>query len=214
MIKLEFSFSPQSAKGSILTHLLDEDLSAVQLSEKMDLGESAIRNHLSFLEQEGYVEHYFKKVSRGRPKKMYTITPSGRNLFPRKYELFLTYLLREIEDQFEEETLQNLLTKVAIDLAKRLSEDLPAKNQEDRLRELVDSFEDWGLCPALSVENGEYHITYRNCAFFEIVGEFAEYLCNMHRKIITHVMTDCDVEQEECCGKGDNVCVHRVVPKK
>ncbi len=211
---MELSFSRQSAKGSILTRLLGEDLSAVQLSEKMDLGQSAIRNHLSFLEKEGYVDHYFKKVSKGRPKKMYTITPAGRNLFPRKYELFLTYLLREIEDRFDKETLQNILKDVAADLAKRLGEDLPEKNQEDRLRELVDSFEDWGLCPTLSVENEEYHITYRNCAFFEIVGEFAEYLCNMHREIITDVMTDCDVEQEECCGKGDNVCVHRVIPRK
>lgn len=211
---MELGFSLQSAKGSILTLLLDEDLSAVQLTEKMDLGESAIRNHLNNLEGEGYVDHYFKKFSRGRPKKMYTITPSGRNLFPRKYELFFTYLLREIEDRFEEETLQDILTDVANDLAGRLGEDLPEKNQKDRLRRLVDSFEEWGLCPTLTEKNGEYHIKYRNCAFFEIVDEFAEYLCNMHRKIITDVMGDCEVEQEECYGKDDNVCTHRVIPKK
>ncbi len=211
---MELGFSLQSAKGSILTYLLNEDLSAIQLTEKMELGESAVRNHLDVLEKEGYVDHYFKKVPKGRPKKMYTITSSGRNLFPRKYELFFTYILREIEDRFEEETLQNILTNVANNLAERLSEDLPEENKENRLKELVDSFEEWGLCPTMKKKDGEYHIRYRNCAFFEIVDEFAEYLCNMHRRIITNVMNDYEVKQEECCGKGDNVCVHRVIPKE
>lgn len=210
---MKLGFSLQSAKGSILTHLLNEDLSAIQLTEKIELGESSIRNHLDALEKEGYIDHYFKKVPKGRPKKMYTITSSGRNLFPRNYELFFTYILREIEDEFEKETLQKILANVAKNIANRLSEDLPEKNQEKRLKELVESFEEWGLCPTLKKENGEYNIKYRNCAFFDIVDEFAEYLCGMHRKIINDAMKDCEVKQEECCGKGDNVCVHKVILK-
>lgn len=54
----------ENTRTTILKHLLDKDLSAIDLSGKLGINESGIRRHLNILEERGYIRHYFKKSNR------------------------------------------------------------------------------------------------------------------------------------------------------
>lgn len=200
----------KETRASILTYLLGEDLTAIGLEEKIGINESAIRRHLNTLEQDGYAEHYFEKASRGRPKKLYTITSAGRRLFPQKTHLLFILLTRIVKEKYGEENLKELLSVVADEFADRLTPEEPIEDKEARLKEFVNSLDEFGFFPIFSKEDGVYYIKYRNCVFGEVIEELCESLCGMHRQIVRNVIPECEVEQVQGIGEGNNPCIHKI----
>lgn len=195
-------------RASILAYLLEEDQSAIDLEDKLDINESAIRRHLDTLEQRGYVGHYFEKAPRGRPKKLYTITSAGRKLFPQKIHLLFKLLIREVEEKYGEEHLEELLSKVSEKFAGRLGPSGSSKDMEDKIKKFVNSLDKFGFYPSFSKEDGNYLLRYRNCVFGEVENKLRSRLCDMHTKIVENVFPECEVYQKKSVGKGDNMCVH------
>src|ERR671922_9050 len=64
----------------ILNLLLDGSKTAGEIADKLHIQKSAIRTHLGSLQAEQTVKSYFRveRLGRGRPKKVYEITESGR----------------------------------------------------------------------------------------------------------------------------------------
>lgn len=208
--ELKFELPLSNTKSSILNNLLERDMTAIELEEKLGINESAIRRHLDGLEQKNYVEHYFKKADRGRPKKFYRIDEKGRSLFPNKNDVLLSYLLETIKEEFGEENLEKILSKTAEKLADRLSSE--EGEFESRLREFVGSLNRFGFYASLSKTDGEYVIEYRNCVFRHIGEEDDDHLCTMHREIVEKALPETNVEAE----KGEEVnssCLHRIEVK-
>ncbi len=200
-------------RASILTHLLSEELTAVDLEDRLDINESAIRRHLDTLERIGYAEHYFEKAERGRPKKLYKITPEGKGLFPKRTHELFVLLAEKIKERHGEEELEEILSGIADRFAEKLSiEDLKG-SEETQLKKFVNSLEEFGFYPLLSQVEGAYYITYRNCVFGKVSEEFSGELCKMHRDIVRGAMPGYDVCQEKGRIDGDKICVHRIEPE-
>jgi DeoR family suf operon transcriptional repressor len=79
----------------ILNLLLDGSKTAGEIADKLHIQKSAIRTHLGSLQAEQTVKSYFRVERLGRPKKVYEITESGRELFPRRYDMILSLLIQE-----------------------------------------------------------------------------------------------------------------------
>lgn len=197
-------------RASILTQLLGGELSAIDLEDELGINESAIRRHLDTLEQMGYVEHYFKKAKKGRPKKLYRISSAGRNLFPKKTHVLFILLARRVKKEEGENTLENLLSKVAEDFAERLSPEKPSKDRESLLRGFVNSLEKFGFYPSLNGGGDTYYIKYRNCVFGDVREELCDQLCKMHKQIVRNVLPRCELRLKKSIEKGDNQCVHEI----
>ncbi len=198
-------------RASILTHLLGGELNALDLEEKLGINESAIRRHLDTLEQMGYVEHHFKKAKKGRPKKLYKISSAGKNLFPKKTHILFILLARRVKEEEGENSLENLLSKVAKDFAKRLSPDKPVKDRKSLLTGFVNSLEKFGFYPSLDYEGGNVcYIKYRNCVFEDVREELCDQLCKMHKQIVKNVLPDCELTLEKSIERGDDQCVHKI----
>ncbi len=210
MMKRQEGIPLSETRSSILRHLLGEDLSAINLEEKIGINESAIRRHLDVLEQKGYVTHYFEKAERGRPKKMYEITLTGRRVFPQKTHILFAFLAKEVKEKYGETGLEDLLSEVASDFSDLLVSEKDEISTDERLERLVESLDEFGFYPSLKRKNGEYYIEYRNCVFGSVVNEFDVPLCKMHRKIIKNALSDSRVNQQKSILKGDNFCTHRV----
>jgi DeoR family transcriptional regulator, suf operon transcriptional repressor len=71
-------------KKIILNLLLDGSKTAGEIADKLKIQKSAIRSHLELLRAEQAIRSYFKVEGPGRPKNVYEITESGRELFPKK----------------------------------------------------------------------------------------------------------------------------------
>lgn len=197
-------------RASILTHLLSEELSAIDLEEKLGINESAIRRHLDTLEQMGYIEHNFKKAKKGRPKKIYKISSAGRKLFPKKTHLLFMLLARRIREDQGEDSLENLLSEVAEDFAKRLSPEETEVDKKSLLKGFVSSLEKFGFYPSLRGGGSTYYITYRNCVFEDVREELCDQLCKMHKQIVRNVLPACELKLKKSIERGDNECVHQI----
>ncbi|KXB06375.1 hypothetical protein AKJ53_00430, partial [candidate division MSBL1 archaeon SCGC-AAA382F02] len=201
----------ESTRANILTRFLSEDLTAIDLEQELGISESAIRRHLDILEQKGYAKPRFEKASRGRPKKIYSITPAGRRVFPQKTHLLFTLLAREVKETHGDKDLKRLLSKVAADFAERLVPNKSSESEKDLLEDLVDSLDKFGFYASLSEQDGFYEIRYRNCVFGNVLQEFGDQLCNIHKQIINNALTNANVDLEKSIARDDNLCIHRVV---
>ena len=79
----------------ILNLLLDGSKTAGEIADTLHIQKSTIRAHLASLQTEQTVKSYFRVERLGRPKKVYEITESGRELFPRRYDMILSLLIQE-----------------------------------------------------------------------------------------------------------------------
>src|SRR5919197_5962326 len=93
--KKAYTFS--DTKTTILNLLLEGSKTAGEIADKLKIQKSAIRSHLESLQVEQSVRSYFKIEGLGRPRKVYELTESGRELFPRKYDLILSLIRQESE---------------------------------------------------------------------------------------------------------------------
>lgn len=209
--KIQSQLPINDTRASILTYLLSDDLTAIDLEDKLGINESAVRRHLDTLEQKGYVEHYFEKASRGRPKKSYRITSEGREIFPQRTHQLFILLAEVVKEEQGEKQLEKLLSGVASKFAERLSPKESSFSKEDQLEEFVNSLEKFGFFPYLSkMKNGNYQIKYGNCVFGGVADEFSGRLCKMHQEIVKKAISGCSVALEKSRAEGDNVCIHRI----
>ena len=96
MVNGERSGAPENTKMTILNLLLEGSKTTGEIADKLKIQKSAIRAHLESLRAEQAIRSYFKVEGPGRPRKIYELTESGRELFPRKYDLLLSLILQSI----------------------------------------------------------------------------------------------------------------------
>jgi DeoR family transcriptional regulator, suf operon transcriptional repressor len=120
--KKAYTFS--DTKTTILNLLLEGSKTAGEIADKLKIQKSAIRTHLESLQAEQSVRSYFKIEGLGRPRKIYELTESGRELFPRKYELVLSLVLQKIESTeghgYVKELIKSVTDNIAHDIRERI----------------------------------------------------------------------------------------------
>ncbi len=174
----------------------------------MDIGVSAIRNHLETLEQKGYIQHFFKRVTKGRPKKMYKLTGKGSQLFPRMHKEILQKMIENIDEKFGRETLQEILSEIARDMGLELERRLD-KEKRNEVLQVKEVLDEWGFYPNLSEKDEAYIIKYNNCLFPEIGREFSGCFCA--EIVSTATTTEIKIKKIKCRGNGEDECLHKLI---
>ena len=67
------------------------------------------------MQTQGLVKSYFKIERYGRPRRIYELTESGHELFPRKYDVILLLILKKIEEMHGHEQLKKIIEYMADD---------------------------------------------------------------------------------------------------
>ena len=122
-------------KELILNLLLGGSKTAGEIADKLKIQKSAIRTHLESLQTEQSVRSYFKIERLGRPRKVYELTESGRELFPRKYDWILSLILKEIESTEGHEYMKKIIESIADNIAHDIDEKI--KKSSSSLEESV-----------------------------------------------------------------------------
>ncbi len=203
-------FPVENTRTRILDELLDKDLSALELADILDINESAVRRHLKKLENRGLIDSYFEKAVKGRPKKYFQITEKGERLFPKKTELILDILIKNLIDLYEGDEMETISDRVAEDLKDYFP---PVEDGEDfhrRVEKIVEGSKELGFYTSYIKEDDHYSIKHRNCVFGNITGEEASWLCEVHMKIMRDLLGDVSIEQKSSMLKGDKVCLQIV----
>jgi len=198
-------------KERILGLLLGGKKSALALSKELGIRESAVRAHLEALKGEGLVSSELVRLGRGRPKKLYGLTESGVERFPRKYDVVLELLVREIERE-DVERAAYYMRGVAKQLALGL---LGKRAAPVNLMEAAELLNSLGFHASYSETDRGAAISSANCILRKLALKHPSQVCSgLHTWLIEELIGQEGVKLERCMAYGDEVCVHTVPPPK
>ncbi|MFO7990759.1 MAG: transcriptional regulator [Thermoplasmata archaeon] len=206
-MKHQVKIPEENTRTRILKLLIGRGMTAIQLKDIIDINESAIRKHLEILERMGLVDHEFKKVKRGRPKKIFSITEEGRDIFPKRTDVLLFAFIKAVRENYGEDALDKILDDVFDEMKGQFEEVKGEKDLQESMKELTNILEDFGFFVEIKKENDHYTIIYKNCVFKDAAKELGSKFCRMHRKLIENALgRDVTITQKKSFLKGDRVC--------
>ncbi|HEX5976582.1 MAG TPA: ArsR family transcriptional regulator [Nitrososphaeraceae archaeon] len=200
-------------KELILNLLLEGSKTAGEIAGKLKIQKSAIRTHLESLQAEESVRSYFKIERLGRPRKVYELTESGRELFPRKYDLILSLILQKIESTEGHEYMKKIIESIADNIAHDIDEKIKKSSSslEESVRILNSVSNELGFMSSFykedEDENSTYSIVSRNCIVHKIAIRHQDAICHgFHDRIIEKSLDgkiNAKVQLKECIALGD-----------
>jgi DeoR family suf operon transcriptional repressor len=212
-------------KEVILNLLLEGSKTAGEIADHLKIQKSAIRTHLGSLQAEQSVRSYFKIEGLGRPRKVYELTESGRELFPRKYDLILSLILQKIESTEGHEYLKKIIESIADSMANDIHDKIKQSSSslEESLSILNSVSNDMGFMSSFYKEgdnNGSsiYSIMSRNCIVHKIATKHQDAICHgFHDRIIQKSLDgkiNAKVQLKECIALGDKYSRHIITANK
>ncbi len=198
---MEELFSLGESKRHILESLMGVPGTVHDLADALNIRENAIREHMEMLEAMGLIESKFVKAKVGRPKKIYSITEKGMELFPKKYDLLLKILLDEL-------TRENGAIWVR-DFLRRAGERI-AKDGGDRKNDLNDLLAFYNAlgCMATAIEkDGNIVIKRNNCIYYNLAMQTDNILCGTFEdSLVETMLPSYRVIKKDTVSKGKFGC--------
>ncbi len=205
-------------KERILDLLLDGSKGASEVAERLQIQKSAVRVHLESLQSLGAVRSKFKIEKLGRPKKVYELTEKGRELFPRKYDLFLNLVLEKIACKKGEGEAREINESIAEDIASDIRAKIDKNNHhhdlEHSLKIINDASNQMGFTSSLGRDekDNSFYIQSKNCILHKVASANQDMICHgLHDKIISKSLagkSDARIELKECMALGNEYCRH------
>jgi DeoR family transcriptional regulator, suf operon transcriptional repressor len=207
-------------KDLILNLLLEGSKTAGEIADQLKIQKSAIRTHLESLQTEQSVKSYFKIEGLGRPRKVYELTESGRELFPRKYDLILSLILQKIESTEGHEYMKKIIESIADNIADDIHDKIKKSSAglEESLSILNSVSNEMGFMSSYYKEdeddnhNSTYSIISRNCIVHKIATKHQDAICHgFHDRIIQKSLDgkiNTKVQLKECIVLGDKHSRH------
>jgi DeoR family suf operon transcriptional repressor len=212
-------------KELILNLLLEGSKTAGEIADKLKIQKSAIRTHLESLQAEQSVRSYFKIEGLGRPRKVYELTESGRELFPRKYDLILSLILQKIESTEGHEYMKKIIESIADNIAQDIDEKIKKSSSslDESVRILNSVSNEMGFMSSFYKEdeegvNSTYSIVSSNCIVHKIAIRHQDAICHgFHDRIIQKSLDgkiNAKVQLKECIALGDKYSRHVITVNK
>jgi DeoR family transcriptional regulator, suf operon transcriptional repressor len=210
-------------KKAILDLLLEGPKTSGEIADKLQIQKSAVRIHLASMQTQKTVRSYFKIVRLGRPRKIYELTEIGRELFPRKYDLILSLIVKKIEETGGPEQLKKIIRSIADDIAadirERIEKDNSSNNFEKSLKMLNSVSNEMGFLSSINKEGDEtFSLVSRNCILHKIALDNQDAICHgLHDRIIQKTLggkVKAVVELKECIALGNNFSRHIITREK
>jgi len=216
-----------ATKQKIMEILLEGPRSLGEITDKLQIQKSAVRVHLQSLQSEKTVESHFKIERLGRPRKIYSLTENGRELFPRKYDLILSLILKKITETNGKEQARKIIESVADDMATNIRYEIE-KNGSSSLDSFEESLKifnsvsnEMGFASSITKEHdGNFSVLSKNCILHKVALNHQDVICHgLHDRMIMRSLSggkkkqqqrNMNVELKECIALGDNFSRHAI----
>lgn len=181
-------------------------LSMDQLAQELSISRNAVNQHLASLEKQRYVESVLQSSTGGRPGRVYKLSPTGLELFPRHYSLFSRLLLQLVQQKLGDETLRECLAG----LGEQLSQEYKNRvRKRDTLSAQIDEVKliMYELGYETELEQNQANpseIVASNCVFHALAKDCKE-VCELDLSLISSLL-DAKVEHKECMVRGGHCC--------
>lgn len=201
-----------SSKQEILNQLLQRraGVTVGELIAAVRLSRTAVIQHLSTLENEGFVEKAQPRKTGGRPQHVYVLTEEGANRFPKQYSWFSKLLIKVLRDQMGEEQVAQYMYDLGVTLSADLIPRLVGKTRAERIAEIVQIMNETGFVANLAPPEGTDklpRVECKNCVYHDLSREYPE-VCRFDIGFLSG-LTGAEVEHQVCMQRGGDACRFR-----
>jgi DeoR family suf operon transcriptional repressor len=201
-------------RREMLAHLKRTgEASTETLSGVTGITTSGARQHLTALEQDGFITHRNDRDGRGRPRKIYRLTPAGDALFPRAYVELTNELLEYVEDE-DPQLLERIFDRRGLrrlERARLRTQGMAFPEKVAELARILD--EDGYLADFVAQEDGSYLIREHNCAVLAIAERY-QHACSSEIDFLQALLPEATVTRVAHRIAGGHLCAYHVQQKQ
>lgn len=196
------------SRYEILKILKRERCTVDDLSSKIGISPTAVRQHLTILEGDSLITRETLKEGIGRPKVIYNTTEAAEELFPKYYSWLAEQLIRELIGEYGEKKMNSLLQKVGTTFSQPYLERVHGKSLEERIGVVADVLNEWGAYTC--VENsGEYYLLKNyNCSFYTVAQKYPQ-VCCVHATFLEQLLEQ-NPERIQSMAEGNDYCAYQI----
>lgn len=200
---------PESRREVLRLLKLEGPLRVQEMAEALEMTVSGVRQHLTSLERQGAVTHEKRRNGPGRPRHVYSLTPSGDALFPRRYGELANELLGYLEDEDPDllETVFHRRRERRIEEARGRLEGLEPAARVEELARILD--EDGYDARSRMEPDGTMTVVERNCAVRAVARRYRQ-ACTSEIEFLRAVLPEARVERTSHIAAGDHACAYRI----
>jgi predicted ArsR family transcriptional regulator len=207
-MSMQLSGSPA---GHVLTVLQRRGKSTVKELEKaLGVTANAVRQQVTSLMAEGYVQQEIERTGRGRPRHIYSLTAAGRTLFPHHYDEFTNGLLREILISDGSQKVEELLGRIGRRLAAQYESELAGLATVERTARLTELLNAKGILAEMRLQSDVIVFYEYTCPYYELAREHRA-ICDMEESMIAQAVKQ-PVELVACTLDGNHGCQFMIQP--
>lgn len=197
----------------LLTLLLEtkSGLTADDLAERLDVSRSAVHQHLTALERDGFVAKKTLAPKGGRPGFAWTLTEGGVHLFPKQYALLASLLVDALKQTLSSAELVRVLRLLGTKLAAEHADRLRGKSRREQVAIVAEIMRELGYHARTAPDPGASLplIDARNCVYHHLAAEHSE-VCELDLALLSTLLGG-KIEHVECMVRGGASCRFRVV---
>lgn len=187
-----------------------EGMTIEQIFTLLDISRSAIHQHMTILERDGYVRKFSSTQTGGRPGNIFVLTGKGIHLFPKHYNLVAEMLINMIKQKLGTDKLIQYLQEIGVSLAKSQKGSLQNKPLNEQIRMAVAIMEELGY-DAQAVDSSadqNLMIDAYNCVFHDLAYS-SEEVCELDLAFLSTLLNS-KIEHACCMVKGDKQCRFKI----
>ena len=202
---------PKETRGKIISLLKRSNgMTASQIAEALDLHSVTVRQHLSVLERDGYIDHDRERTGRGRPKHIYHLTKKAAELFPSDYQQFAINLLDTLSVIEGQEKVEELLTQQMEAKIERYFKDIEGKSLVERIKLLEGFLNEEGYMVEVeeTPDKTAYILREHNCALKLVANKYHQ-ICHNELTLFQRLL-GVPVERQCHIGAGAHFCGYKI----
>ncbi len=199
----------------ILQYLVQEKdgMTIEQFTRLLSISRSAIHQHMTILERDGYVKKSVSKQTKGRPGTTFVLTEKGIHIFPKHYSLFAEMLISLIKHKVGSDELTTYLKELGVSLSETKKAMLKDKPLEEQIKLVVEIMQELGYEAQISemLDDEIPMIDAYNCIFHNLAFKNEE-VCELDISLLSSLL-DRKINHVCCMAKGDKCCRFQVLPQ-
>ena len=181
-----------------------DSMSVAKLAEVMDVTATAIRQRLTRLMAQGYIDRIEVRAGRGRPSHRYALTTKGRRKTGANFADLAIALWQEIRLIKDPEIRAGLLQRIARRLAKPYLEQIEGQTLTERMEALAEFYSDRRI-PFDVETSGELPILRALACPYPDLAEQDSTICDMEKMLFSEVL-GADLRLDACRLDAGGCC--------
>jgi predicted ArsR family transcriptional regulator len=185
------------------------------LSKRMKISRMGVHKHLTDLQDRGLVQSSEVRRGVGRPIMCYSLTNSGKSIFPKAYGKIATFALDYIEKNLGKLAVETVLRERQSELLDKYHQILKNLDFDQKVKSLARLRDEEGYI-AESKKTGkksDSHVLLEyNCPIIMIAEKHWE-ACSIETELFEKVL-DAEIKATHRAAKGDSICKFSIKQKK